>query len=148
MQYVNGHPSMTKGLWTRDRGHSKSVVDYVAISEKHLHTVKQSEIDDKGKYGGGLTIIGCSFVVENNIISKKMVLNNCYRKHKWKIGLEYNFPELADVGPMSRTQSRNFPLPQYREGRGEVTRSNLKAVKMNSIYTSRIPGVYGWQGGT
>ena len=53
MQYVNGHPSITKGLWTRDRGHSKSVVDYVAISEKHLHTVKQSEIDDKGKYGGG-----------------------------------------------------------------------------------------------
>ena len=60
-------------------------------------------------------------------------------------GLQDNFQELADLGPVSHTQSRNFPLHEYMLntfmealGRGEVTRSNLKGVTTKTLYKSRM----------
>ena len=50
-------------------------------------------------------------------------------------GFDENFPELADLGPVSHMMSRSFPLHQYMldtfleaVSRGEVKRSNMKAV--------------------
>jgi hypothetical protein len=60
-------------------------------------------------------------------------------------GFDENFPELADLGPVSHMMSRNFPLHQHMldtfleaVGRGEITRSNLKAVTTKAIYKSRM----------
>ena len=44
---------LTKGLWTRQRGHSSSIIDYGVVSIEHLYSVKSLLIDDEGKYGGG-----------------------------------------------------------------------------------------------
>ena len=56
-------------------------------------------------------------------------------------GFDENFPELADLGPVSHTMSRIFPLHQlmldtFLEAvrRGEITRSNLKALTTKAIY--------------
>ena len=53
--------------------------------------------------------------------------------------------KLADLGPVSHTMSGSFPLHQYMldtfteaVGRGEVKRSNMKAVTTKAIYTSRM----------
>ena len=47
-------------------------------------------------------------------------------------GFDENFPELADLGPVSHTMTRSFPLHQYMldtfleaVGRGEVRRNNI-----------------------
>ena len=60
-------------------------------------------------------------------------------------GLGENFPELADLGPVSHTMSKVYPLHQYMHdtfmegvGRGEVKKGTLKAVTTKKIYKSRI----------
>ena len=56
-----------------------------------------------------------------------------------------DFPGLADLGPVSHTMGRNFPLHEYMlatflkaVGRGEVKRSNVKNVRTKGIYSSRM----------
>ena len=60
-------------------------------------------------------------------------------------GFDDNFPELADLGPVSLTMSSSFPLHKYMldtfleaVSRGEVKRNNLKTVTTKAIYTSRM----------
>ena len=53
MKHVNGLRHLTKGLWTRQRGSSKSILDFATVTEEHLPTVQSLVIDDKGVYGGG-----------------------------------------------------------------------------------------------
>ena len=44
---------MCSGLWTRQRGNSRSVIDYVALSSEHVDTVVSMTIDDQGIFWGG-----------------------------------------------------------------------------------------------
>ena len=60
-------------------------------------------------------------------------------------GWEENFPELADIGPVSHTMSESFPLHQYMldtfleaVGRGEVKVANVKIVTTKELYLSRM----------
>ena len=56
-----------------------------------------------------------------------------------------DFPELADMGPVSHTLPKSFCLHEHMlvtlleaVGRGEVTRNNLKLVSTKAIYFSRM----------
>ena len=56
-----------------------------------------------------------------------------------------DFPQLADIGPVSHTMSGDFPLHRYMldtfieaVGRGEVKNTNLKGVTTREIYKSRM----------
>jgi hypothetical protein len=60
-------------------------------------------------------------------------------------GLGENFPELAEVGPVSHTMTRHFPLHQHMLdtfmeslGRGEIKNSNMRVVTTKEIYKSRM----------
>ena len=60
-------------------------------------------------------------------------------------GLGENFPELAEVGPVSHTMTRHFPLHQHMldtfmesVGRGEIKNSNIRMVTTKEIYKSRM----------
>ena len=60
-------------------------------------------------------------------------------------GLGENFPELAEVGPVSHTMTRHFPLHQHMldtfmesVGRGEIKNSNMRVVSAKEIYKSRM----------
>ena len=59
-------------------------------------------------------------------------------------GFGEDFPELADLGPVSHTMIRNFPLHEHMLDtfleaveRGEVKKSNVRNVTTKSIYKSR-----------
>jgi hypothetical protein len=59
-----------------------------------------------------------------------------------------DFPQLADIGPVSHTMSRDFPLHRYMVdtfveavGRGEVKNRNLKGVTTREIYKSRMSSI-------
>jgi len=63
-------------------------------------------------------------------------------------GWEENFPELAEIGPVSRTMSKSFPLHQYMldtfleaVGRNEVKETNVKTVTTKEIYASRMEDI-------
>ena len=56
-----------------------------------------------------------------------------------------NFPELAEIGPVSRKMSNKFPMHQYMldhfleaVGRGEIKENNVRVVTTKMIYASRI----------
>lgn len=51
--HINGVQNLTVGTWTRQRGGSKSILDFGVISNEHLSTVRQLFIDERGVLGGG-----------------------------------------------------------------------------------------------
>ena len=60
-------------------------------------------------------------------------------------GLGEDFPHLAEVGPVSHTMSRIYPLHQHMldtllesVGRGEIKTTNVKTVTTKGIYKSRM----------
>ena len=52
-RHINGDHSLTTGKWTRQRGLSKSILDYAVISSEHMRTVQHLLIDSNGSLGGG-----------------------------------------------------------------------------------------------
>ena len=85
MQHVNGMSNITRGLWTRQRGVSKTVVDYSTISEEHARTVKCLEIDDVGKYGSGSDHNWMFITLQDDFVMKKRLLQGQSRKPSWRI---------------------------------------------------------------
>ena len=61
LRHINGELRMQgdtnsrfcTGLWTRQRGNSRSIIDYAAISAEHVDTVLSMNVDDTGSQGGG-----------------------------------------------------------------------------------------------
>ena len=91
MKQINGQKHLTKGLWTRQRGSSKTIIDYAAISEEHLHTVQSLEIDDKGVHAGGSDHNWMFLTVEDHFVKKKRLVNIQKRKPKSNIGDEQDW---------------------------------------------------------
>ena len=52
---TQGDPSsrICQGLWTRQRGNSRSVIDFIGVSAEHVGSVVSMNVDDSGRYGGG-----------------------------------------------------------------------------------------------
>ena len=48
---VNGESNKCEGLWTREQGKEKSVIDYVITSKKDLNTIKTIKIDEEKEFG-------------------------------------------------------------------------------------------------
>ena len=60
-------------------------------------------------------------------------------------GLGTNFPQLAEVGPVSHTMAMGFPLHQYMldtflelVAMGEIKNGNLREVTTEEIHKSRM----------
>ena len=85
MEHANGQNHLVKGLWTRQRGKSKTILDYACISEEHLATVLSLVIDEEGNEGVGADHNWMFFYLRDNFVKKKRVWNVQARKPKWKI---------------------------------------------------------------
>ena len=53
MRHIKGMRHLSSGFWSRQRGHSKSVLDYGVISEEHLPSVVSMLVYSDGYFGGG-----------------------------------------------------------------------------------------------
>ena len=61
LRHVNGElrvpgdigSRICSGIWTRQRGNSRSVIDFIGMSAEHMDTVLSLTVDDAGHYGGG-----------------------------------------------------------------------------------------------
>ena len=68
-------------------------------------------------------------------------LGGFLRETNWGV----NFPQLSDLGPVSHSLSRNFPIHQYMFdtfieaiGRGEIKENNVKSITTKEIYVARM----------
>ena len=50
MSLVNADKHRCKGLWTREQGKEKSVIDYVMTNTEHLNSIKEMIIDETKEY--------------------------------------------------------------------------------------------------
>ena len=50
MKIVNEEQEICKGLWTREQGKDKSVIEYVITDKKHFTTIKRMHIDQNKEY--------------------------------------------------------------------------------------------------
>ena len=48
---INGESNKCEGLWTREQGEEKSVIDYVITTKKDLNTIKTIKIDEEKEFG-------------------------------------------------------------------------------------------------
>ena len=48
---VNGESNKCEGLWTREQGEEKSIIDYVITTKKDLNTIKTMKIDEEKEFG-------------------------------------------------------------------------------------------------
>ena len=81
--HINGQKHLTTGLWTRQRGHSKSIVDYAVISSEHLSTVHRMVIDDHGAFGGGSDHNFIFLNLNDKFIIRRQLLRLPSRKKSW-----------------------------------------------------------------
>ena len=50
MKIVNEQKEMSKGLWKKEQGKNKSVIDYVITDKKYFTTIKEIQIDQNEDY--------------------------------------------------------------------------------------------------
>ena len=81
--HVNGESNLTTGLWTRQRGHSKSILDYAVISSEHLSTVHSLFIDERGQYGGGSDHNFLFLTLTDKFVKKTRLPRVPTRKRSW-----------------------------------------------------------------
>ena len=48
---VNGECSKCEGLWIREQGEEKSIIDYVITTRRDLNIIKTMKVDEEKEFG-------------------------------------------------------------------------------------------------
>ena len=97
LTHINGAPSkdgasqICKGLWSRQRGPSRSIIDFSVLSSEHMNSVLSMFIDDNGTYGGGSDHNWSEIVLEDKIAHFVKVDSRAKRKKVWNIKDDQNW---------------------------------------------------------
>ena len=81
----NLNTKIAKGLWTRQRCGSKSVLDYAVISKEHLHSVHSMLIDDTGQFSANSDHNWLFLKVTDHFMIQKSNSNIKHKKDRWDI---------------------------------------------------------------
>ena len=95
-------PILCEGLWTRQRGNSRSVLDFAGVSSEHVDHVVSMNVDDKGLQGGNSDHNWLTFTVEDRF-KRLQLVNSQQKKKKWNIG------EDQDWVPFSAAVASELP---------------------------------------
>ena len=81
--HVNGQQHLTTGTWSRQRGVSKSILDYAVISSEHLSTVRCLIVDDRGLLGGGSDHNFLVLTLNDEFVKKNRLIRLQPTKRSW-----------------------------------------------------------------
>ena len=84
-RHVNGEQHLTTGLWTRQRGAVRSVLDLALVSEEDLGNVVSLTIDDKGQFGGSSDHNWLFLTLQDSFAIKRRIMNLPRKKSSWRI---------------------------------------------------------------
>ena len=94
--HINGVNNLTTGIWTRQRGTSKSVLDFAVISSEHLSTVNDLLVDDQGTLGGGSDHNFLILTLNDNFVKKKLLPRIPSNKKSWNKMDDVNWESFKD----------------------------------------------------
>ena len=95
-KHVNGEQNLTTGLWTRQRGTSRSVLDLALVCEEDLRKVESLKVDDKGEFGGSSDHNWLFLNLKDSFVKKRRILNNPTKKPGWKISPDMDWGPFKD----------------------------------------------------
>ena len=96
-KHVNGEQHLTTGLWTRQRGTSRSILDLALVCEEDLCKVGNLKIDDKGEYGGSSDHNWLFLTLKDSFVRKRRILNLPVKKSGWKIQPETDWTPFQEL---------------------------------------------------
>ena len=82
---VGGSVKLCTGLWTRQRGNSRTVIDYVALSNEHLDSIVSMNIDENGVYGGGSDHNWVEITMVDKFVKLSRIIAQPKKKEVWNI---------------------------------------------------------------
>ena len=91
--HINGQQDLTTGRWTRQRGSSKSILDFAVISSEHLQSVRTLFIDERGQFGGGSDHNFIFLTLDDMFVRRQRLFKLPVRKSSW------NCMDNLDWGP-------------------------------------------------
>ena len=81
---IAGRNDICQGTWTRQRGRSRSVIDFAGVSSEHINHVVSMVVDEQGLDGGNSDHNWITLTLEDKF--KRLHLMNTQRKkEKWNI---------------------------------------------------------------
>ena len=108
LTHVNGamnqddSAKICSGVWSRQRGSSRSLIDYAVISSEHLSSVQSMFVDENGIYGGGSDHNWSEIIVFDKIARLVKVDSRPKKKNVW------NIREDQDWSAFQRSVSNNL----------------------------------------
>ena len=81
----DGTSRICTGLWSRQRGLSRSIIDYAVLSSEHMDSVVTMFVDDNGVYGGGSDHNWSEIILRDKIANFVKVDTRAKRKQIWNI---------------------------------------------------------------
>ena len=93
-----GNPTsrICSGLWTRQRGNLRSVIDFVSLASDHISTVVSMKVDDSGELGGGSDHNWIEVVLADKFRRLCHVQQIQKEKLKWDIAGEFDWNDFKD----------------------------------------------------
>ena len=103
MQHINGHlqvpgditSKICSGLWTRQRGNSRSVLDYASISSEHMSTVMNMNVDDSGSLGGGSDHNWVQLVLADKFRRLGRARQSVEKKKTWNLSGKFEWTDFS-----------------------------------------------------
>ena len=95
-RHVNGEQHLTTGLWTRQRGAVRSVLDLALVSEEDLGNVASLTIDDKGQFGGSSDHNWLFLTLQDSFAIKRRIMNLPRKKSSWRIVPDMDWSSFKD----------------------------------------------------
>ena len=104
MRHINGHlrvpgdlnSKICSGIWTRQRGNSRSVLDYASISLEHMSTVTSMNVDDSGSLGGGSDHNWVQLVLADKFRSLGRARQIPKQKKSWNLSGKFEWADFAN----------------------------------------------------
>ena len=81
----DGSAKICSGIWSRQRGPSRSLIDYAVLSSEHLASVQSMFVDENGIYGSGSDHNWSEIVLIDKIPRLIKVDSRPQKKNVWKI---------------------------------------------------------------
>ena len=103
LRHINGEcrtpglvdTKICQGLWTRQRGSSRSIIDFAGVSSEHVDTVLSMHIDDSGNMAGNSDHNWVTLVLKDKF--KRLRIKPCAKKReKWNISEDQDWSQFSN----------------------------------------------------
>ena len=157
MRHINGElktPGVLdsrycSGLWTRQRGASRSIIDFVSLSSEHIGTIVSMTVDEDGTHGGGSDHNWIDFVLADKFRrlvplrkppTKKQIwnLSGNFEWSDFRVEVVKHLPAICDIDTLSVDETASLLVTALHKA-AEVVIGFKKQTHRTSMKSTSLP---------